>query len=136
MRTWLSLAALSAVLVTGCNQSPEGGTPGTAASFKINGPTMGGPTIKQNEKETVKLSLERKSDFKKDVKLAVTPPDSKIKAELNKDVVKASEETDFVLTITVDKDAPIGDHVVKVTGTPEGGGAATTLDVKVKVAKP
>lgn len=133
MRTWLSLAALSAIFVAGCNQSPEGGTPGSKNSFKINGPTMT-THIKQNNKESMKLSLDRKSDFKKDVKLTVAPP-AGLKAELNKDMIKASDPEDFTLTISADKDAPLGDQVVKVTGTPEGGGAATTVDVKVNVEK-
>jgi hypothetical protein len=133
MRTWLSLAALSAVLITGCNQSPEGGTPGTSSSFTIIGPTVS-TTIKQDNKETVKLSLDRKSEFKKDVKLTATVPE-KIKAELNKDVVKASDAADFTLTISVAKDATLGDHIVKITGPPEGGGNATSVDVKVKVEK-
>ena len=133
MRTWLSLAAVSALFIAGCNQSPEGGTPGTASTFKIIGPTMT-THIKQNNKETVKLNLDRKSDFKKDVKLTVAPP-AGLKAELNKDVVKASDASDFTLTITADKEAALGDQVIKVTGTPEGGGAATTVDVKVNVEK-
>ena len=68
--TWLSLAAVSALFVTGCNQSPEGGTPGSKNSFTIKGPSTT-THIKQNNKETMKLSLDRKSDFKKDVKLTV-----------------------------------------------------------------
>ena len=134
MRTVLSLAALAALTITGCQQSSEGGTPGTKANFKIEGPVTG-ETIKQGEQDTIDLSINRGSDFKKDVKLAADAP-AKIKAELNKTMVKASEDTKFTMTVTVDKDAPIGDHIVKVTGTPEGGGAATHLDVKVKVDKP
>jgi len=134
MRTWLSLAALSAILFSGCTMSSEGGTPGTKASFKIEGP-LTSETLKQGNQDTVKLSLSRGSDFKKDVKLKAEAPD-KIRAELSKTMIKASEETDFTMTISADKEAPIGDHIVKITGTPEGGGAATHLDVKVKVEKP
>ena len=134
MRTLLSLAALAALTITGCQQSSEGGTPGTKANFKIEGPVTG-ETIKQGEQDTIDLSINRGSDFKKDVKLAADAP-AKIKAELNKTMVKASEDTKFNMTVTVDKDAPIGDHVIKVTGTPEGGGSPTHLDVKIKVDKP
>jgi uncharacterized membrane protein len=134
MRTLLSLAALAALTITGCQQSSEGGTPGTKANFKIEGPVTG-ETIKQGEQDTIDLSINRGSDFKKDVKLAADAP-AKIKAELNKTMVKASEDTKFNMTVTVDKDAPIGDHVIKVTGTPEGGGSPTSLDVKIKVDKP
>ena len=134
MRTLLSLAALTALTITGCQQSSEGGTPGTKANFKIEGPVTG-ETIKQGEQDTIDLSIDRGSDFKKDVKLSADAP-AKIKAELNKTMVKASEDTKFTMTVSVDKDAPIGDHIVKVTGTPEGGGSPTHLDVKIKVDKP
>lgn len=133
MRILLCLG-VAAVMVTGCNKSPEGGSPGTTASFTITAPTIP-TTIKQDNKESVKLSLDRGKDFKKDVKLSVTAPD-KIKAELNKTEIKASEATDFNITVTVAKDAPLGDHVIKVTGTPEGGGAPTSVDVKIKVDNP
>ena len=132
MRTWLSLAALSALMFTGCNQSPEGGTPGTSSSFTIIGPTIP-TTIKQDNKETVKMSLDRKSEFKKDVRLSATAPD-KFKAELSKDVIKASEAADFTLTVSVGKEAPLGKHVIKVTGTPESG-AATSVEVNIEVER-
>jgi len=119
------------VFLIGCNKSPEGAAPGTSGSFTISGPTP--TTIKQDNKETLKLSLDRKSDFKQDVKLSVTPPEH-LKAELNKDTIKASEPADFTLTVTVAKDAALGDHVIKVTATPTSG-TATSLDVKVKVEK-
>ena len=133
MRKLLSLAALAAVLAVGCNKSPEGGTPGTSSSFTIIAPTIPN-TIKQGDRETVKLSLDRKSEFKKDVKLSVTAP-ANVKAELSKDSIKASEPTDFTLTITVDKGATLGDHPVKVTGTPDGG-SPTSVDVKINVVTP
>jgi uncharacterized membrane protein len=133
MRTYLALMATFTLLIAGCNISPEGGSPGTSSSFKISAPSLT-TTIKQDNKETVKLSLDRKSDFKKDVKLSVSAPD-KVKAELNKDEIKSSEPTEFTLTISIAKDAALGDHVVKVTGTPEGGGTPTSVDVKVKVDK-
>jgi uncharacterized membrane protein len=135
MRTLLSLAAMAALTITGCQQSSEGGTPGTKANFKIEGPPTS-TTIKQGNQETIKLSINRGSEFKKDVKLSVDAPD-KLKAELSKTMVKASEDpTDFTMTVSVDKEAPIGYHPIKVTGTPEGGGSPTSLDVKIKVDKP
>ena len=133
MRKYLSLAALAAVVTVGCNKSPEGGTPGTSSSFTIIAPTIPS-TIKQGEREIVNLSLDRKSNFKKDVKLDVTVPE-KVKAELSKSVIKASDPAEFTLTITVDKNAALGDHPIKVTGTPDGG-SPTSVDVKIKVVSP
>lgn len=134
MRILLSLAALTAIAITGCQQSSEGGTPGSKANFKIEGP-LTATTIKQGNQDTIKLSINRGSEFKKDVTLKADAED-KLKAELSKSMVKASEETNFTMTVSVDKEAPIGDHVVKVIGTPEGGGSPTSLDVKIKVDKP
>lgn len=115
------------------NKSPEGGTPGTSASFKLAGPTIP-PTIKQGDKETVKITLDRGRDFKKTVKLEAKGTD-KIKVELGKTSVKHDEPAEVNLTISPSADAPEGDHKVTVTGTPEDGGTATTLDVTVKVDK-
>jgi uncharacterized membrane protein len=90
-------------------------------------------TIKQDNKESVKLTLNRGSDFKKSVKLTVGPLD-KVKAELSKDTVAPSDSGDVMLNITAAKDAPLGDQIIKVTATPDGG-AATSVDVKIKVEK-
>ena len=47
---------------SGCNKSSEGGSSGTANSFKVSAPTL--PTsLKQGEKQTVKLTLDRGSDL-------------------------------------------------------------------------
>jgi len=133
MRTFLSLSAIAALALAGCNHSPEGGTPGTSSSFSISAPTMS-TTIKQDNKESVKLTLNRGSDFKKSVTLAVTAPE-KIKAELSKSTVSPSDASDVMLNVSVAKDASLGDQTIRVTGTPEGGGAATTVEVKIKVEK-
>lgn len=132
MRIALSLAAAAGLMLVGCNKSPEGGATGTSSSFKISAPMMT-TNIKQDNKESVKVSLDRGKDFKQTVKLKADAPTG-IKAELSKDSVAASEPADVSLTLTVAKDAPLGEHVVKVTGTPESG-AATSVDVKVKVEK-
>jgi len=89
--------------------------------------------IKQDNKETVKLSIDRGSDFKKDVKLSVDAPD-KIKTELSKSTVKAGDDANFTITVSPAKDAPLGDHKIKVTGTPDGG-SATSVEFTVKVEK-
>lgn len=133
MRLWIAPLIALIVLQAGCNKSPEGGTPGSAANFKISAPTVS-TTIKQDNKETVNLSIDRGSEFKKDVKLSVTAPD-KVKAELSKETIKAGDKTDFTITIAPAKDAPLGDHKVKVTGTPDGGGTPTTVEFTVKVDK-
>jgi uncharacterized membrane protein len=133
MRLWIAPIATLIVLQAGCNKSPEGGAPGSTASFKISAPTIS-TTVKQDNKETVKLSIDRGSDFKKDVKLVVDAPDQ-IKTELSKATIKAGDTTDFTVTVSPSKTAPLGDHKIKVTGTPDGGGAATSVEFTVKVDK-
>jgi len=129
MRALLIPAALVAFCV-GCNQSPEGGTPNTKSSFKLSLPPIT-KDIKQGDTATLEASIDRGSEFKHDVKLSVTKPD-KVDVKLSKDTVKASEETKFTITVTPAKDAALGEHTIKVTGTPDSG-EATTGEFKIKV---
>lgn len=134
MRAYLCLAALTAAFFVGCNQSEEGGAPGTANTFTITAPTIS-TTIKQDNAESVKLTLNRGSNFKQRVRLAVTSPTDKVKGELNKTDLAAADPGEVVLKVTVAEDAPLGEHILKVTGTPEGG-TPTSVDVKIKVEAP
>lgn len=132
----IPVVALAGLLV-GCNKSPEGGTPGTAASFKLSLPTDLSKLkpIKQGTSEMYEGSIDRGSDFKKDVKIKVEGPD-KLTVKVSPDTIKASDgSTKFNVTVEADKDAPVGDHTIKVTGTPDGG-SATTGEFKVKVTAP
>jgi uncharacterized membrane protein len=138
MLKYLSLAACAAVAlasVPGCgNKSPEGGTQGTSSTFKISAPTLT-TTIKQGNSDTVTLTLDRSSGFKESVKLTATPPEH-VKVEFNKTVVAPSDPADVKMTISVAKDAPLGDANITVSGTPEGGSTATSVNVKIKIEKP
>lgn len=128
----LSLAALAGFMV-GCNKSPEGGTPGTNATFKVSLPGPASQDVKQGDTRTLDATVERGSDFKKDVALKVEAP-PKVEVRLGKDSIKASDgDTKFSIIVSPAKDAPLGEHTVKVTGTPAGGGSATTQEFKVKV---
>jgi uncharacterized membrane protein len=143
MRLWLlSIAALCGFVI-GCNKSSEGGTSpdkpaGSGAGFKISLPSSAETlkTVKQGTSESYDGSIDRGSDFKKDVHLKVEAP-AKIEAKLNKETIKSSDgDTKFVITVTPAKDAPVGEHEIKVTGSPDGGGSSTTGTFKVKVAAP
>lgn len=133
MLRYICLVAATAAVV-GCNKSPEGGTTGTSSTFRMSGPSLT-TTVKQDNRDTITLTLDRGSGFKEPVKLSATTPD-KVKVEFNKNVVAPSDPADVKMTITAAKDAPLGDGVIKVTGTPEGGGSPTTVDVKIKIEKP
>ena len=131
----LVLAATAVLAVTGgigCNKSPEGGVTGTSNSFKVTAPTL--PLmLKQGDKQTVTVTLDRESGFQQTVKLDAQAPKG-LKADFDMKSVKASDAKDVSLSITADKDAALGDHVVKVTATPDSG-SATTVDIKVTVTK-
>jgi hypothetical protein len=135
--TILPLAALTA-FAFGCNKTPEGGTPGSPANFKLSLPTSDlafAKPIKQGTSEIFDASVDRGSEFKKDVKIKVDGPD-KLKVKVDKDTVKAADgDTKFKITVEADKDTPVGEHTIKVTGTPDGG-SATSGEFKVKVTAP
>ena len=142
MRLWILPFAAFVGFAVGCNKSTEGGTSpnkpaGSSAGFEINLPTDLATlkSVKQGTPESYDASVKRGSDFKQDVKLKVEAP-AKIDAKLNKDLIKASDgDTKFVITVTPEKDAPIGEHEIKVTGTTDGGSPAVG-SFKVKVTAP
>ncbi|MFO0822042.1 MAG: hypothetical protein U0792_02810 [Gemmataceae bacterium] len=136
MRYVFTLAALATFAFLGCNTSEEGGAPNTSNSFTLSGPANTLPTtIKQDTSEMVKLTLNRGKNFRQKVHLAVTSPTDKVKAELSKNEVAPSDPAEVNLKVTAAKDAPLGEHVLRVTATPEGG-TATAIDVKIKLEAP
>ena len=124
-------AALALVGGIACNKSSEGGMTGTNNSFKMSAPTLP-VTLKQGDKQTVTLTLDRGSGFQQTVKLDAQPPKG-LKVEFDKSTVKASDAKEVSMSITADKDTALGDHVIKVTAKPDTG-AETTLDVNVKIS--
>lgn len=133
MTNRILVALVAATLVaSGCNNSPQGGSPGTTDSFKIKAPDLA-TTIKQGEKETVKLTLDRNKDFKKSVTVSAEAPKG-LKVVMNSKTITASDPADFSFTVEAEKTAPVGDHTVRVTATPESG-TATVVEVKVKVTE-
>jgi len=116
----------------GCNKSPEGGVTGTKNSFKVSAPTI--PTmLKQGDKQTVTVTLDRDSAFQQTVKLDAVAPKG-IKADFDRTTVKSSDPKDVSLSITADKDVALGDHVIKITATPDSG-SATSVDIKVTISE-
>jgi len=129
----LAAAAVFAVAGgVGCNKSPQGGVAGTSNSFKVSAPTIP-VSLKQGDKQTVTVTVDRDSGFQQAVKLDAEAPKG-LKAEFDRKSVKASDAKDVSLSITADKDAALGDHIIKVTATPDTG-SATTVDVKVTITQ-
>jgi len=137
VRLAIAITVSAALLTTGCNKSPEGGTPGTDSKFTFTLPSDKIPTtVKQGQKETVKITLNPGKDFKQTVKLKVDVPDkSNIKTELSKDTVAPTDPKEVSLTLDIGKDVPTGEHEIKVTATPDSGGG-TTNQFKIKVETP
>ena len=128
----------------GCNQSEPGG-PGAKATtshngtavaskhdtFRISAPALD-TSIKQGEQKEVTVEVDRGNDFKQDVTLSfkgdkgitVSPESSTVKA--------SSKDTKVKVMIAAEKNAPVGEATVHVTGKPEAGDS-TSADFKVKV---
>jgi len=132
MNRLLSLAAAAAFAVClGCsNTGSTGGVPGTKDSFTLKGPATS-TTVKQGERQTIKLTLDRGSEFKRAVKLDAAPPHG-LKADISSKTIAAADAAETTMTIEADKDCPVGEHKIHVTATPDGGNPSA-IDVTVKV---
>ena len=125
-------AAVAAIaFAIGCNTGSTGGVPGTKDSFTLKGPVTS-TVLKQGDRQTVKLTLDRGSEFKRSVKLDAVPPKG-LKTELSAKTVDAADKAEAMLTIEAEKDCTVGEHKVHVTATPDGGGNSSAIDVTVKV---
>lgn len=134
--TRLLTAAAAGLLALGsaaCNKSPEGGTPGTNQTFTIT-TAPGDTTVKHGEDRNITLTVRRDNQFTQPVTLKAESQSPKVGAKLNKTTIEAADK-EVTLTVSVEKDAPNGPHVIKVTGTPKQG-QPTSLDVKVDVPAP
>jgi uncharacterized membrane protein len=112
--------------------SPKGGSVAKGEGFKIDVPTFD-VKVKQGETQTVTIKLQRGESFKQDVKLQIEA--NGISIDPAKVLVKASDKPEVQLTITVPKDAALGEYKVTVTGTPTTG-EPTSVEFKVKVIAP
>lgn len=119
-----------ALMAAGCNNSPTGGHAATDDSFKVKAPAL--PTVlKQGDRETVTVTLDRGPDFKQNVKMEAQSSKG-LKVSLANTTINNKDKADVAVTVEADSAAPIGDHVVKIIATPDTG-VATSVDFKVKV---
>jgi uncharacterized membrane protein len=140
----LTAGVTAALFAVGCgNTSPTGGhsttktnpTLGTtstdkSAAFSFKGPALT-PSMTQGEKKNVVLTLDRGNDFRDSVKFSAEAPKG-LKVEFPKASVAAGDPADVTMAVEAAADAAAAEHTIKVTATPASG-AATSLDVKVKV---
>ena len=128
----ICLVAFVLLSVIACRKSEPGGGTDRATKFTIEGPLMT-TSIKQGDSHTVALKINRGKEFAEAIKVKADAP-SGIQVAVFDSPVKPSEKGDFKIKVVVAKDVSPGEHVIHVTGTPETG-AATSLDVKVKVTE-
>jgi uncharacterized membrane protein len=126
------VAALAMVAAAGC-MSPKGGGMAKDEGFKIQVPIFS-PEIKQGDRLTISLSLQRGNLFKQDVKLQFKASEG-ISVTPTSALVKASDTKDVQIQIAAPKTAALGEYRVFVTGTPQTG-QPTSIEIKVKVVAP
>ena len=101
-------------------------------TFKLGVPKTE-TSIKQGETKQLTISIDRGKNFAEDVKLSFDSPPKGVKITPADAVLKAGDK-DITLTIEADKDAALGSHTIKVTGTPTKGDA-TSGDLKIEIKK-
>lgn len=100
--------------------------------FDITGP-LTSTNVTQGDSNTVNLMLRPSRTFKQTVKLDAKPLEDGIKCSLQDSSVKLNgENREVKLTVTAAKDATAGARKIRVTATPESGGAKQ-LEVNINV---
>jgi uncharacterized membrane protein len=143
MRTWTSIVLAAAVVAfVGCNKSEPGGPgathPGSTnpvnknQEFKFDKGLLNSLSLKQGEKKDYDITIDRGSDFKQAVKIKIDAPTG-IMVDKKEGEIKPSDK-ELKVSIAATDDAPLGDHKVTITGTPETGDA-THYELTVKVSK-
>src|SRR5689334_4981788 len=107
-----------------------GAVPERAFELKLPGST----SVSQGESKTVHVGISRGKNFDQDVKLSFDGVPPGVKLTPASPTLKAGDKSEDV-TVAAAKDAALGDHTIKVTGTPATG-AATSGEFKVTVKKP
>jgi len=101
-------------------------------TFDLKAPSLA-TKVKQGESKQVTITVERSNDFKEDVTLKAMTSDKGLTISPSTAMVKASDaNTDVKFTVTVTKEAAIGEHTITVTASPSKG-APTSVSFKVDV---
>lgn len=101
-------------------------------TFDLKAPSLA-TKVKQGESKQVTITVERSNDFKEDVTLKAMTSDKGLTISPSTATVKASDaNTDVKFTVTVTKEAAVGEHMINVTASPSKG-APTSVNFKVDV---
>ena len=89
--------------------------------------------IKQGETKAFSFSVKRDTEFREDVALKFESLPKGVVIEPTT-VTSKNGETEMKLMLRAAEDAPLGDHIIKVTGQPTKG-TPVTQDLKINVGK-
>jgi uncharacterized membrane protein len=104
-------------------------------TLSLHGPLLA-TTIKQGETKTIPLNLKQSGGkYAGNVKLNVENPQKGITADLTNSTIKAADSGEVGLKISVNKNASLGEHTLRIVGTPDTGTVAPA-DVKLNVVAP
>jgi uncharacterized membrane protein len=134
MRRLLAILAVAIPLGgAGCNKETGGGA-SSDTQFSITGPNLS-TSVVQGSDATAELVLNPGQKFTQVVKLKAEPQDNALKfVKFSDDSVNLDGKNKKTVTLSVGatKEAGTGNHVVRVTATPEKGDAVS-IDVKFDV---
>lgn len=135
MKTFYAgLMVVGVLIVTGCNKSTTGGTPGEG-TFKLKGPSNVTATeIKHSEQKTVDIDVNADKGFKEGITFSakVEPADKGVTAEVSPKELKPGDYKKVELTVKAGDKAAPGEYTVTVLGKPTKGNE-TSVGVKFKV---
>lgn len=147
---WAGLLAISAAGLIGCNNQSTPGGPG-ASSPSTSGRTPAGITVGQAEEtfrldvpnlstrltqgevQQVSIAIKRGKNFSEDVVLTFGELPKGVTVEPGQPMLKAGDE-EAKFKVKAADDAALGDHTIKVTGTPTKGKDAAN-EFKITVNK-
>lgn len=122
-KTLLVVGLIAVAAFMGCKKSEEGGRAGTD-TFQVVVPLIS-TYIKQGEFQIVRVSVERGAEFKQAVTLKMKVPTG-LTIDPDNSKIEPGDRGSVQLKITAAKDAPLGDQIVRVMGTPDKGETAET----------
>jgi hypothetical protein len=137
----ISLSFATLLALVGCNSNSSGSSPNpknppdkpSETKFSVNNVT--GPTLKQGEAKTIKVTLSRQKDFSDDVKITFDDNKKGLVFDPAASEIKGSDKEADV-KINAKDDAELGEHTVTLHATPSKAGAqAAKQEFQVKVEK-
>jgi hypothetical protein len=110
-------------------------SPKETGNLSLSGPLLT-TTVKQGETKTIEIKLKHTGKkYDGNVMLKVEGSHKGIATKFTTETIKPADSGEVGLIIAVDKSAELGEHALRITGTPDSGTVAPA-DVKLKVVAP